>query len=157
VKVRRTLTVGLIVLLSACAGTDRDSQTGVGADASSAPSAALRIGSTVITLEIARSAEERAIGLSGRAELADDKGMLFVYDEPRVVTFWMRGMLIPIDMVFLRSDVVVEVIADVPPCREDPCPTYGPDVPVDSVLELASGRSATLGIASGMTVSISER
>jgi uncharacterized protein len=152
-RVRGALAVCLVLVLAACA------DVGVNADSDPAPmeTSQIRIGSDVITVEVARSPEERAMGLMGRSEIADDAGMLFVFEEPRRASFWMRGMLIPIDMVFLRDREVISVIADVPPCSEDPCPTYGPDVPVDAVLELAAGRAATLGVTPGLTISISEK
>jgi uncharacterized protein len=151
-RVRLALVACLALGLVACAESG-------GRDAGTAgmETAEIRLGSDVITVEVARSSQERAIGLSGRADLAADRGMLFVYDSPRVVAFWMREMLIPIDMVFLRSDVVVDVIADVPPCSADPCPTHGPEVPVDAVLELAAGRAAELGVTPGLRLEISGR
>jgi uncharacterized protein len=148
------MAVALTLTLSGCGAQTLDvPQT----DESEMRSDRISIGSESITVEVAKSDQERTFGLMGRAELPADRGMLFVYDEPRVVTFWMRGMLIPIDMVFLRDQEVIAVIADVPPCLEDPCPTYGPDSPVDAVLELAAGRAATLGVAPGHTIPIPEK
>jgi uncharacterized protein len=152
VALTRWVVAGFVLIaLTACGRGDSESWSW---DEDEPNVGTIQIGSEAITVEIAQSDDERASGLSGRTELPEDRGMLFVYDSPRVVTFWMRGMLIPIDMVFLRDQEVISVIADVPPCAEDPCPTYGPDVPVDAVLELAAGRAATLGVTPGLTIPI---
>jgi uncharacterized protein len=152
-RVRGALAVCLVLVLAACA------DVGGNADSDPAPmeTAQIRIGSDVITVEVARSPDERATGLMGRSDLGDNQGMLFVFEDPRQASFWMMGMLIPIDMVFLRDGVVIEVLPEVPVCGEEPCPRYGPQDPVDAVLELAAGRAATLGITPGSEISLPTR
>ena len=51
-------------------------------------------------LRIADSPEERAQGLMGVARLAEDDGMLFVFDEPTGNGFWMKQTLVPLDVAF---------------------------------------------------------
>jgi uncharacterized membrane protein (UPF0127 family) len=60
----------------------------------------------------------------------------------------------PLDMVFVRDNKVVTVVADAQPCMHLPCPTYGTDQPVDGVLELAAGQAKAQGIAEGTVVRI---
>ena len=108
------------------------------------------INDTQINLEVARTLREQAIGLMFRPALPDDHGMLFPFSPPRPVNFWMRNVEINLDMIFIRDDQVLAIAAQVPPCRTDTCPTYGPrDVPVDAVLELRGGRAEELGIQVG--------
>lgn len=102
-----------------------------------------------INLEVARSWQEQQIGLMFRTELAADRGMLFPFAPARPVKFWMKNTLIPLDMIFLRAGQVRAVLAQVPPCRTDPCPGYGPEEAIDAVLELRAGRAAELGIRVG--------
>ncbi|MCY7383228.1 MAG: DUF192 domain-containing protein [Microcoleus sp. CAN_BIN18] len=102
-----------------------------------------------IGLEVAQTPEEQAIGLMFRTELPDDRGMLFPIAPARNVRFWMRNVLIELDMIFLREGIVQAIIPNVPPCFSETCPNYGPDVPVDGVIELKGGRAAQLGLKVG--------
>jgi uncharacterized membrane protein (UPF0127 family) len=112
-------------------------------------SAETRIGDQVIHLEVARTEAEQTQGLMYRPALPDDRGMLFPFDQPRPLRFWMRNTPQPLDMVFLLDGEVKAVIADVPPCTSQPCPTYGPMIDVNQVIELRSGRAAELGLKAG--------
>lgn len=107
------------------------------------------VGDRALGLEVAKTPEEQATGLMFRTELPDDRGMLFPIAPARNVRFWMRNVLIELDMVFLREGVVLAIIPNVPPCFSETCPNYGPDVPVDGVIELRGGRAAQLGVKIG--------
>ncbi|MEO1144400.1 MAG: DUF192 domain-containing protein [Cyanobacteria bacterium J06638_22] len=112
------------------------------------------INGETIQLEVARTRSELSMGLMFRPSLEDDRGMLFVFERPRVLQFWMKNVLIPLDMVFLR-DGEVQAIVTAPPCEADPCPTYGPrDRQSDSVIELRGGRATELGLSEGDRVEI---
>jgi uncharacterized membrane protein (UPF0127 family) len=96
------------------------------------------------------TADEIARGLMFRPSLADDRGMLFLFDQPRQPSFWMKNMLIPLDLVFLDgTGTVVDVIANVQPCAADPCPNYPPSSPAQAVLEINAGGAAAHGIEVG--------
>ena len=100
-------------------------------------------------LEVAQTPEQQQMGLMYRPALPDDRGMLFPMGTPRPVMFWMRNVPVALDMVFVNQGRVVAIVANVPPCATVSCPTYGPNVNVDQVIELRAGRSAELGIKSG--------
>jgi uncharacterized membrane protein (UPF0127 family) len=100
-------------------------------------------------LEVARTPQEQAIGLMYRTEISDDRGMFFPIEPARSVRFWMKDVFVELDMIFLRQGVVQAIIANVPPCLTENCPNYGPDVPVDGVIELRGGRAAQLGLKVG--------
>lgn len=112
-------------------------------------SATVDIRGTQIELEVAETSAQRAIGFMFRPEIPDSRGMLFPFSPPRPVQFWMRNVLVPLDMVFLNQGQVVAIAADVPPCAESPCPTYGPSTLVDQVIELRGGRAAELDLQVG--------
>jgi uncharacterized membrane protein (UPF0127 family) len=113
------------------------------------------IGDQTIELEVATTPQQQAIGLMHRSEIAPNRGMLFPFNPPRPVTFWMKNVEINLDMIFLRDGEVLAIAADVPPCTSDPCPFYGPEnTPVDHVLELGGGRAAELGIQVGDRIAI---
>lgn len=99
------------------------------------------------TVELADDDKERGIGLMHRGQMAADHGMLFDFQTPRRVAFWMRNTFIPLDMLFLKSDgEVVSIIENVQPHSED---TVGPDRPVRAVLELNAGVVKKLGLKVG--------
>lgn len=99
------------------------------------------------TVEVARSPEEQATGLMNRSELAPDRGMIFPFDPPRDASFWMKNTLIPLDMIFVRSDgTIANIEANTVPLSLEPEYSAGP---VAAVLEIPGGRSAQLGIGAG--------
>lgn len=61
-------------------------------------------------VKIAKTEEELAKGLQGVKELAEDEGMLFVFDEPQTVQFWMKDTLIPLDICFINEDLQITSI-----------------------------------------------
>ena len=74
-------------------------------------------------------------------------GMLFVYDRPQAVSFWMKNTVIPLDIIFVRADGTIESIADnTVPYSTTPVVS---GEPVSAVLELRGGLAAELGIVSG--------
>lgn len=107
-----------------------------------------------ISLEVARTPQEQAMGLMYRTSLAPDRGMLFSFNSPQPVSFWMKNTKIPLDMVFLQKGEVKAIEANVPPCTTNPCPSYGPQTLIDQVIELRGGRAAELGLKVGDRVSI---
>ncbi|MBV5257708.1 DUF192 domain-containing protein [Synechococcus moorigangaii CMS01] len=111
----------------------------------------------VFDLEVAKTPEQQRLGLMYREFLPDDRGMLFEFQPPRPVSFWMKNCLINLDMIFLRGGIVQAIAQDVPPCEGDPCPTYGPptDVAIDQVLEIRGGLAAEIGLEVGDRLEIS--
>ena len=101
-------------------------------------------------VEVARTPQEQAAGLMYRQSMAPDRGMIFPYQPPQDVAFWMKNTLIPLDMIFIRSDGTIARIADnTVPLSLDPVPSLEP---VAAVLEIPGGRSAELAIKPGDTV-----
>ncbi len=98
------------------------------------------------TVDVARTAEQQERGLMFVTALAPDKGMVFPYDPPQNVAFWMRNTLIPLDMIFIRADGTIARIATAKALDETPVPA---GEPVAAVLEIAAGRAAQLGIKPG--------
>ncbi|MGB3615082.1 MAG: DUF192 domain-containing protein [Elainellaceae cyanobacterium] len=112
-------------------------------------SATVDIRGTQIALEVAETPAQRATGLMFRPEIPADRGMLFPFSPSRPVQFWMRNVQVPLDMVFLYQGRVEAIAAEVPPCTTLPCPTYGPLVEIDNVIELRGGRAEELGLQVG--------
>ena len=68
-----------------------------------------------VTVELARSYVEKGRGLSGRSDLKSGQGMLFVYDQPQPVGIWMKDMLFPLDIIWIREGRIVHIEKDAPP------------------------------------------
>lgn len=111
--------------------------------------------SRCIGLEVARTMQQQSFGMQRRPRLAQLRGMWFPYSTPTPVRFWMHLTPEPLDMIFVRDGRVLMVVAEARPCMHLPCPSYGPDTPVDGVVELAGGEAARLGIRAGTPVAIS--
>jgi uncharacterized membrane protein (UPF0127 family) len=80
--------------------------------------------------------------------------MLFPFSPPRVARFWMKNTLIDLDMIFVQRGRIVAILDRVPPCRQDPCPVYGPWLEVEQVIELAAGQAERLGLKVGDALTV---
>jgi uncharacterized membrane protein (UPF0127 family) len=93
-------------------------------------------------VEVADTLEKRTKGLMDRESLAQDKGMLFIFDKEEEYSFWMKNTLIPLDIIWINKDKqVVDIEKNVQPCQTDPCLRYSPDQKAKYVLELNAGQS----------------
>jgi uncharacterized protein len=102
------------------------------------------------TVEVAATAEQQERGLMFRKSLAGDRGMIFPYEPAQEVAFWMKNTLIPLDIVYIRSDGTIVRITNAEPMDITPLPS---GEPVTAVLEIAGGRAKALGIKEGDIVS----
>lgn len=104
-------------------------------------------------VEIADDPVERATGLMNRPTLKPGTGMLFVFDEPRPQSFWMKNTLIPLDLLFMdAAGVVRHIHPDARPLDLTPLPGATPGDPDPDrlmVLEIGGGEAARLGITTG--------
>jgi uncharacterized protein len=105
-----------------------------------------RNGDHRFTVEVAARPDEQERGLMFRRSLAADRGMIFPYDPPQDVGFWMKNTVIPLDMLFIRADGQIARIATAKPLDLSAVPA---GEPVAAVLELRGGRAAELGIQPG--------
>jgi uncharacterized membrane protein (UPF0127 family) len=104
-------------------------------------------GSARFAVEVAATPEARSRGLMFRESLPLSAGMLFLFERPGRVSFWMRNTLIPLDMIFLdRTGTVTRVHANARPLDETAI-DGGPGVL--AVLEINGGLAARLGIRPG--------
>ena len=104
-------------------------------------------GAARFSVEVADDAAERAKGLMNRDSLPRSAGMLFAYDHPQLVAFWMKNTLIPLDMIFMdETGRVTHVHENAVPLDETTIPG-GENV--QFVLEINGGLSAALGIGVG--------
>ncbi len=166
VKLPRILFSSLVILISfivvGCdlgqnsthqAQNDQDSQTVTISEKSSAQnlpvSAILSVNEEKIELEVANTPEQQQLGLMFRTDLPPNRGMLFPFNPPTIVNFWMKNVSISLDMIFVRDGIVKNIAHNVPPCTKEPCPLYDSRVEIDQVIELAGGRAKELNIKRG--------
>ena len=101
--------------------------------------ATVHIGDTEIAVEIADTSISRAQGLSDRDYLLPNTGMLFVFEEPEIQYFWMKGMRFPLDVIWINNGYVVGVTKDIPQPYDSIIPRMQSEVPVEWVLEVNAG------------------
>ena len=99
------------------------------------------------SVELADTPKEHARGLMNRPSLPSGSGMLFLYDRPQRVVFWMENTLIPLDMIFMSADGIVRRI------HENAIPLDRTHIPggddIQAVLEINGGLASKLGIVAG--------
>lgn len=101
------------------------------------------LGNSSVVVEIADTSEKTTQGLSDRETLCSDCGMLFIFNQPSIYSFWMRRMHFDIDMIWIKDDQVVDISheAKIPPVEEleSPKTFYQSKTPCNMVLEVNSG------------------
>lgn len=110
-----------------------------------------------VSVEIARTAEQRAVGLMGRTSLARDAGMLFLFTQPTRGPFWMRGTRIALAIAFLDAPGRIVRIMRMEPCRADPCRLYEPGVAYRSASKGAAGSFGRWRVRRGDVVRLVRR
>ena len=104
-------------------------------------------GDYTFLVELALSPSQKSYGLMYRQSMPENHGMLFIYDKPQVATMWMKNTYIPLDMVFIKSDGIIEnIIQRTTPHSLD---VLSATNKVRSVLELNAGTISKLGIKAG--------
>jgi|WetSurMetagenome_2_1015567.scaffolds.fasta_scaffold08716_8 uncharacterized protein len=101
-------------------------------------------------VELAQTDEQRQTGLMGRESLDKDQGMLFVYGEEGIYTFWMKNTLIPLDMIWIDGNgTVVRIVKNAEPCGKEYCPSINPNKKARYVLEINGGEADRIGLVDG--------
>ena len=88
-------------------------------------------------------------GLSGRASLPPDYGMIFLYEDKDIPEFWMKDVLFPLDIIWIDDGVIIDIHENVPPPNpntpDNQLELYSPKQPITMVLEVNAGVVKTLG------------
>jgi uncharacterized protein len=110
------------------------------------PTVTLRAGFHNVVAQVARTNEQRQIGLMFRASMPVNEGMLFVFDEPSPQCFWMKNTLLPLAIAFVSDDgTIVNIDEMKPQTLNSHCSTK----PVRYVLEMNTGWFAKKGLKAG--------
>ena len=102
-----------------------------------------------LRVEVAESDEERSRGLMFREKLPEGKGMLFIFERPQRLSFWMKNTLIPLDVLFFDTHGKFVSAMTMEPCVEDLCQTYPSAAEAEFALEVPAGFTERHGIGEG--------
>lgn len=122
--------------------------------------ARVSIGDRAFDLELAMDDAAQATGLSGRRHIDPDGGMLFVFNDSRVRSFWMKGCHVPIDLIFLDAAARVIAIHEMRPepgVDDADLTSYGSRYAARYAVELAGGTAARLGLRHGQQIRLPGR
>jgi uncharacterized protein len=114
------------------------------------PRVQLAAGMNRIDAQVARTPEQRSVGLMFRKEMPQHEGMLFVFDEPSTQCFWMMNTYLPLTAAFVADDGTIVNLADMKPQTTD---SHCSAKPVRFVLEMNQGWFAKKGIKAGAKIS----
>ena len=120
----------------------------------------ITIGGKTIQVQIAKTQDQRTKGLSGVSKLDKNSGMLFVFDTKKTSpAFWMKDMLIPLDMIWINDNKIVKIDKDIPAptlgTLDTKLTVYSPGQPIDYVLEVNAGFSNLNSLKVGSVVNVS--
>ena len=103
-----------------------------------------------LSVELADTPALRERGYMFRERIPEGEGMIFLMGEVGFHSFWMKNCLTSLDIIWIDEGWrIVEIMPDVPPCKADPCPSYGPMSRSLYVLEVGPGEAARLGLKIG--------
>ena len=109
----------------------------------------------MVNVEVADTPQKQSQGLMSRENLKLDHGMLFIFDDESILSFWMKDTLIPLDMIFVDETFrIINVVDNALPCNIEPCPDYSSEKPAKYVLEVNAGFVETNDIEAGDFISI---
>ena len=113
------------------------------------PTRTLTIGKQKVVVEVVDNQEQRATGLMNRFSLQPDHGMLFVFDRPQALAFWMKNTYIPLSIAFVDAGGAVLNIEDMTPQDES---THWSKGNALYAIEMKQGWFAGKGIEPGAKV-----
>jgi uncharacterized membrane protein (UPF0127 family) len=120
-----------------------------GAFAAPLPTATLTIGTQSVTLEVAATPDDRTVGLMNRFSLQPDHGMLFVFDQPQPLAFWMKNTYVALSIAFVDAQGKIVNIEDMQPQDES---SHFSRAPALYAIEMRQGWFRSKGIVAGDAV-----
>jgi len=108
------------------------------------------IDNSCFKVELASTKEQQIKGLMFREKLAEDFGMLFIYEKEDFYSFWMKNMKFPLDIIWAnKNKKIVSIKKNIPPCQSEKCSGYKPLQKAMYVLEVNAGLTDKLNIKIG--------
>ena len=109
----------------------------------------INLKSKPFTIKVVHEPQDLAMGMMGK-NFNDFDGMLFLMPKSGPQSFWMKDCIIPLDIIMIKNNVIVNIHHDCPPCKGDDCPSYCGKGNI--VLELEGGTCEDVGIEPGDSV-----
>jgi uncharacterized membrane protein (UPF0127 family) len=136
-KILTLLTIFIIITITGVASLKYLKNNNV----SKSPTAT--INNHTFKLELAKTQQDKVIGLSKKEMLDKNTGMLFLFERPSILSFWMKDMKFPIDIIFIKNNRIVTIHKNVLPPKNpnDKLPIYNSKELADTVLEINAGLS----------------
>ena len=82
--------------------------------------------------------------------------MIFVFEQPQVLGFWMKNTLIPLDILFFDEGGQFVSRTTMDPCTSDTCPSYYSEAPSMYAIEVNRGEQKTASVGRGWTIDIND-
>lgn len=153
-KINISIIVALVLMLSTAILTARRLNNDTDSITRALPTVAIDLGGQTIKTEVVSGAEDMYRGLSDRASLCQNCGMLFVFSDSMERNFVMRRMNFPLDIIFLNHGKIINIAANLTPEGKQPKMVYASAGPADRVLEINGGLAAQWGLNVGDTIAI---
>ena len=97
------------------------------------------VGDLELRVAVADTPGSRSRGLMGIGDFGGVEGMVFVFDAPTETGFYMKDVLVPLDIAFVGADGMVVAVLTMPLCAADPCPTFRSPAPFLWAVETPAG------------------
>lgn len=109
----------------------------------------LKVEDNAFHVEVVSDSLKMEKGLGGRIGICDSCGMMFVFDKPRILSFWMKDMQFPLDIIWISENKIVYVEKNI---QKNDASIFKPNVVADKVLEINAGLVDSLNIRVGQKI-----
>lgn len=99
----------------------------------------VKINGVELKVEIAKTPGAQALGLSGRAELCQNCGLLFIFPDYQIRSFWMKDVNFPLDIIWLKDKEIVGLEENIPILTNNQITTINSPEEINKVLEVNAG------------------
>lgn len=110
----------------------------------------VKINKNSFNVKVLTDRRSQSIGMMGKTFDETFDGLLFLMGGQKQC-FWMKNCIIPLDIIIIKNNVIVNIHHNCPPCRDEECPSYCGNGNV--VLEVEGGTCESLGIEPGDSIS----
>lgn len=110
----------------------------------------IKINDNFFDVKVLTDKRSQAIGMMGKTFDETFNGLLFLMGGDKQC-FWMKNCVIPLDIIMIKNNVIVNIHHNCPPCQDDDCPSYCGNGNI--VLEVEGGTCEQLGIEAGDSIS----
>jgi len=130
----------ILLILTGCMAIKTDNSSSVKPDLTmEGKQKIIKINNNELQVEVVKTFADMVKGLSGRQELCENCGMLFEYPDQQIRNFHMQGMNFPLDIIWIKDKVIVEIEENVPVLTGDKITRVQSTEKINRVLEVNAG------------------